>query len=721
MKIYKKIALTLCVVIASSCTLDLREDPNAVQPDEVLPSLLLNTMQTQLAGFFNAASSTGMNMTRLQNAGSSLYRTSVTPEGFNGLWTTAYAGILEDAETLIAISDANGYARHAGMARIIEAYTLITLVDFFGDVPYSEAFQGSANFNPKLDDGAEIYTLALSLLDQAKLDLSTQSTVSAPPGYLNPVAPTLTDLYYGYTGTVVYTKWIKLANSLKLKINVNLGDATAINALIADVSATGLFLNTADENFIFRYGTNTADPDTRHPSFVAQYPAGGGAYQANWLMWHMFHGYDAVQNGAGFTSGDPRMRFYFYRQVTANSTSTNEIRCLTESLPSHYPSSTGAAIKDATKGGRPPMGTGVNHPTNDPADPAWNRTFCYPTNSGYWGRDHVDPQGIPPDNNLRTAWGAYPVGGRFDNNSGAAVAAGLGMRGAGIQPILMRCNVQFLLAEAALTLSTTGVARTYYQNGIDYSMSDVKTWSTTGTLSTSSVAASPNEAATINAFYPNASTGTFTASVRVATTANLALTGNPTVDGVALVDGDRILVKNQTTAAENGIYVVAAAGWTRATDADASVELVNLAVKATSGTISTNRRWVQTTAGPITVGTTSIAWAVNNSYQGDAADYLISALAAFDNRLLVSATEALNYVAREHWIASFGNGVEAYNLYRRTGLPTGMQPVINPQPGIFPRSFWYPANAANLNNKIDQKADLSGKVFWDSNSTDLDF
>jgi hypothetical protein len=614
MKIIKKIALTLCVIAVSSCSLNLQEDPNAVQPDQVLPDLLLNTMQANVGGLFSGASGTGMAMTRLQNAGSSLYRTSTTPEGFNGLWSNAYANILQDANQLITLADENGYARHAGMARVMQAYTILLLVDYFGDVPFSEAFQGAANFNPAVDSGADLYAYAISALDQAKLDLSTNPTTSLPAGYLNPVAPVVTDMYYSNN----YTKWIKLANTLKLKayLNLSLVDpstaTTNINALVADVSPTGGLMTTADENFIFRYGTVTSDPDARHPNFVGQYPAGGGAYQSNWLMWHMFFGYDATQNGA---PGDPRIRFYFARQVTANSTSSNEIRCLTESLPSHYPTATASAIVDNSIAGRPPMGVAPAHPTNDPTDPAWQRTFCYPTDRGYWGRDHVDPQGIPPDNNLRTAWGPYPVGGRFDNNAGGPVGATQGQRGAGFQPIMMRSYVQFMLSEAALTLTLAGptTARQYYNNGLNYSFTDVRNWAVNGTYNTSTVSASPTEAATINAFYP-------------------------------------------------------------------------------AGTYTT-----------------------------DVAAYVASALAAFDNRLLVSASEALNYVAREYWIASFGNGVEAYNLYRRTGKPTGMQPVINPQPGEFPQSFWYPANFANLNSSVEQKPGLSIPVFWDTNTTNLDF
>lgn len=653
MKLYKKIALALSVVIATSCTLDLREDPNAVQPSQVLPSLMLNAMQRNLAGLFNGASGTNAGFVRLLNQGGSIYATAVTPQGLNGIWGTAYSSILNDANTLMQLSIPDKtkpnerYARHMGITRIIQAYTLVTLVDMFGDVPFSEAFQGDANFNPALDNSAAIYTKALELLDSAKIDLTTNTTTSAPPGYQSPIAPDIFDMYYGNgasAATTTFTKWVRLANSLKLKIylNLRLTDATAaaagINAILADNTATGGLIGytTAhavngtgqSENFIFRYGTTTADPDARHPYFVGQYPAGGGNYMSNWLIWYMFHGYDATQNGG---PGDPRIRFYFYRQVLSNSTSTNEIRCLGESLPSHYPSSTGTAIIDNSIAGRPPMGSGIGHPTNDPSDVSWGRTFCYPSDRGYWGRDHVDPQGIPPDGLLRTAHGPYPVGGRFDASNGAAVSATAGMRGAGMEPIMTRSFVNFMLAEAALYLPLGGPARTarqYYEDAIRQSFTDVRDWAVNGTYGSSSVAAAATEATTINTFYP-------------------------------------------------------------------------------SGTYTTD---------------------VNN--------YVTSALAAFDDALaganfpsdltggLVAGTatdEAMNYVAREYWVASYGNGVEAYNLYRRTGMPSGMQPVLNPQPGPFPRSYWYPANAANLNSEISQKADMAGKVFWDTNTSNLDF
>lgn len=97
-------------------------------------------------------------------------------------------------------------------------------------------------------------------------------------------------------------------------------------------------------------------------------------------------------------------------------------------------------------------------------------------------------------------------------------------------------------------------------------------------------------------------------TVRAATTANITLSGTQTVDGVALVAGDRVLVKNQTTASANGIYVVAAGAWTRATDADTDTELLNMAVFVSEGTTQADTAWVGTANAPITVGTTNLPY-----------------------------------------------------------------------------------------------------------------
>ena len=103
-------------------------------------------------------------------------------------------------------------------------------------------------------------------------------------------------------------------------------------------------------------------------------------------------------------------------------------------------------------------------------------------------------------------------------------------------------------------------------------------------------------------------------SVRVATTANgtlaSAFQNAAVVDGVTLATGNRILLKNQTAPAENGIYTVNASGApTRATDADVAVEIEGAAVFVQEGTTQQDTAWVLTTNPPITLGTTGLVFA----------------------------------------------------------------------------------------------------------------
>ena len=103
-------------------------------------------------------------------------------------------------------------------------------------------------------------------------------------------------------------------------------------------------------------------------------------------------------------------------------------------------------------------------------------------------------------------------------------------------------------------------------------------------------------------------------SVKAATTANITLSNTQTVDGVALSVGDRVLVKDQSTASQNGIYVVASGAWTRSTDADAPAELnPGTFVFVEQGTINDNTGFVVVSDSVVTIGTDAINWTLFSS------------------------------------------------------------------------------------------------------------
>ncbi|MDP9524682.1 phage tail-collar fiber domain-containing protein [Pseudomonas protegens] len=102
----------------------------------------------------------------------------------------------------------------------------------------------------------------------------------------------------------------------------------------------------------------------------------------------------------------------------------------------------------------------------------------------------------------------------------------------------------------------------------------------------------------------------FKHSALVATTANIALSGIQTIDGVLLPADARVLVKNQAQAKDNGLYVVSSTGvWTRAQDADTSLEVTpGLFVSIEKGTVNGDSVWQLVTDGPIVLGTTPLAF-----------------------------------------------------------------------------------------------------------------
>jgi hypothetical protein len=125
-------------------------------------------------------------------------------------------------------------------------------------------------------------------------------------------------------------------------------------------------------------------------------------------------------------------------------------------------------------------------------------------------------------------------------------------------------------------------------------------------------AATPTQASdlTTKAYVDSLSNGLdVKASVRAATTGNITLSNTQTIDGIALSVGDRVLVKNQTTGSQNGIYVVASGAWTRATDFDNTPDIEvspGTFFFVEEGTTQADNGYVVSTNGAITIGTTSI-------------------------------------------------------------------------------------------------------------------
>ena len=98
------------------------------------------------------------------------------------------------------------------------------------------------------------------------------------------------------------------------------------------------------------------------------------------------------------------------------------------------------------------------------------------------------------------------------------------------------------------------------------------------------------------------------ASVKAASTGNLTLSGTQTVDGIALVANDRVLIKDQSTVSQNGIYSVQSGAWTRVSDMDTWAEVPGAYVWVEQGSVNADTGWVSTADQGGTLNTTPITW-----------------------------------------------------------------------------------------------------------------
>ena len=433
-KIYFTAIIFICLAGISCKKLNdkferLRTDPSGPSPDKASIDFYLNHVQVSFRNFWgndrinnpNSLTEFGASLTRQEiMLGGVTYTNAFVPEDFDELWDQGYRGVINHANTLIPLAEKAGLTTHIAMAKIFKAYTLMALVDLFGDVPNSEAILGSENTNPKPDKGEDVYKAAVDLLDAAINDLKTAPT-SGPA----------TDLFYG--GDRV--KWTTLAKTLKLRayLTTRLVNAADSKAKITALLSENDLVDTDAEEFAFRYGTQLDNPVSRHPKFTRTYRVGFS--QVEWIgtyfLWSLTEEKGLV---------DPRTRYYVYRQRTTSLNWNGQILpCGIRARPAHYPASA---------------------------------PFCILPN-GYWGRDHGNADPIPQDNEKRTIYGVYFAGGKFDADNNTSTTPDDGAKGAGIHPIWMANFTDFLKAEAAFTLSTPGDPKALLESGVRKSIARV--------------------------------------------------------------------------------------------------------------------------------------------------------------------------------------------------------------------------------------------------------
>lgn len=514
--------------LAGACKnfVDINADPN--NPTTPVLELLLPATQVSMTGSLRDVN-VGASILTQQLYTSTTSRNFQDGTDYQQSWNALYTQVLNDIEIVIQEGTRQQRWDYTAIAKLEKAYIYSLMVDLWGDIPYADASKGLGVSDPVFESGATIYDKLFVLIDEGLADANKGNFA---------IQPTTADIIYKGDKAA----WIRLANSLKLKLfnQIRLVQPDKAKAGIAALlSSNAPLITTNAQDFAFRFGT-TETPANRHPWHRTEYQASKSYYMSQNFIERLF------------ATDDPRMRYYFYRQTATYTVGFT------------------------------------------------------PTGNGYFGRYTGDATASPNDNALKATVGVYPAGGLYDNspinnltaanvfitNTGATSApktvANTDGTGAGVFPFITNAMVKFILAEAALTLGTTGDAKQLFQDGITASLNSINTIATT-----SGNSASPMAATTITAFV------------------------------------------------------------------------------------------------------------ANRAAQYDATD----------------AAGKLNAVMTQKYIAQFGNGIESYNDYRRTGLPTLAAPIA--PLNTFPLRLAYSITELTTNASVSDKADQLQTaqqitpVFWD--------
>lgn len=241
------------IFLLGSCNSDffteVNTNPNS--PDSVLPASLLSTVEGSIGYSQGGEYSRFSSMFTQQTLGAARqaegwYNYIFTTQDFDTHWGNMYTQCMENNYLLIQMADEKGYHQYGGIAKILLAYSLQLVVDAWGDVPYTDAFQGLENLHPAFDNGSSVYESLNQLLDEAIDDLNQPVTESLLPGP--------DDFMYGGDAS----QWIKFAHAIKARLAIHESKTNATKAQEALDEIAQSFVGNEDNAQLF-FGTTSTN------------------------------------------------------------------------------------------------------------------------------------------------------------------------------------------------------------------------------------------------------------------------------------------------------------------------------------------------------------------------------------------------------------------------------------------------------------------------------
>ena len=224
-------------LLLTSCQkfLDVNVDPN--NPTEVSPELVLPVAQKYTANIIDGTDGGGRRINTLGNMmmynwsqtdGFAWYpdefKYNVTPSFYQYIFSDSYTSALKQYEILTQLGDR--YEDYKAIGMIMKVYHFQLLVDLYGDIPYTEALLRKDNATPKYDDAKTIYADLIVQLTKAIELIKTAK---------NPIKPGPDDIMFD--GDM--TRWIRFANTVKLRILVRESGVVDVKSEVAAIIAEG--------------------------------------------------------------------------------------------------------------------------------------------------------------------------------------------------------------------------------------------------------------------------------------------------------------------------------------------------------------------------------------------------------------------------------------------------------------------------------------------------
>ena len=380
------------LLFGTGCKRTLDVNKNLNSPTSVPVSTLLTASELSLGN--SMAMSSGL------SSGLSVYMHQACTRGnadgygikgdngiVTGPWSGLY-GVVTNLDIIISQGTLEKRYQYVGIAKILKAYTFSIMVDMWGDIPFTEYNQFKNGIRqPKFDDDAAIYPQLFTMIDAGVADLNNVTP--------NPTVPSTDDLIYNGSKS----KWIKAANTIKLKLYTQLRKIQNVTPQVTALLATPAnLINATSESFLLPYGPLSTSDD-RNPGFGDYTASQRGQNVSPWL-YEIMKGYNSLFSGIR----DPRIPYYIYNQLALVS---------------------------------PPV----------PPNATEYRDTSFVTL--YFGS--LGPNRNGAQQNAYSMFGVYPVGGRFDDGLGQPAPNGAtGASGTGAAPVRFITYADRLFLEAEL-------------------------------------------------------------------------------------------------------------------------------------------------------------------------------------------------------------------------------------------------------------------------------